>query len=98
MLLFRGPLGSMARARLDVLRATNDGFAVAERDLELRGPGEVLGTRQTGALQLRVADLVRDADLAPLVQALARQLAAQPAVATELMQRWVGPDSRYSEV
>ena len=98
VLLFRGPLGSMARARLDVLRATNDGFAVAERDLELRGPGEVLGTRQTGALHLRVADLVRDADLAPLVQALARRLAAQPAVATELMQRWVGPDSRYSEV
>ena len=51
--------------RLGVLRETNDGFAVAQKDLELRGPGEVLGTRQTGVLQLRVADLVRDADLLP---------------------------------
>jgi len=98
VLLYRSPLAPMARARLDVLRSTNDGFEVAQRDLELRGPGEVLGTRQTGLMQLRVADLVRDADLMPVVQDLARQVAGQPAVPAELMQRWIGSDSRYGEV
>jgi ATP-dependent DNA helicase RecG len=98
VLLYRSPLAPMARARLDVLRGTNDGFEVAQRDLELRGPGEVLGTRQTGLMQLRVADLVRDADLMPAVQELAQQLAGQPAVAEELMQRWIGSGSRYGEV
>ena len=65
VLLYRPPLSELARERLGVLRATNDGFAVAQKDLELRGPGEVLGTRQTGIMQLRVADLLRDADLLP---------------------------------
>ena len=67
MLLYRPPLSELARERLGVLRETNDGFAVAQKDLELRGPGEVLGTRQTGVMQLRVADLLRDADLLPQV-------------------------------
>jgi ATP-dependent DNA helicase RecG len=98
VLLYRSPLALMARERLDVLRGTNDGFEVAQRDLELRGPGEVLGTRQTGLAQLRVADLVRDADLMPVVQELAARLAGQPGVATELMQRWIGSGSRYGEV
>jgi ATP-dependent DNA helicase RecG len=98
VLLYRSPLAAMARARLDVLRGTNDGFEVAQRDLELRGPGEVLGTRQTGLAQLRVADLVRDADLMPVVQELAQTLAGRPALAEELMQRWIGPGSRYGEV
>ena len=98
VLLYRSPLAPMARARLDVLRGTNDGFEVAQRDLELRGPGEVLGTRQTGLAQLRVADLVRDADLMPVVQALADRLVGQPGAAVELMQRWIGSGSRYSEV
>ena len=98
VLLYRSPLATMARARIDVLRSTNDGFEVAQRDLELRGPGEVLGTRQTGLMQLRVADLVRDADLMPLVQDLAGQLAGQPGIAAELMQRWIGSGNRYGEV
>jgi ATP-dependent DNA helicase RecG len=98
VLLYRSPLAAMARARLDVLRSTNDGFEVAQRDLELRGPGEVLGTRQTGVMQLRVADLVRDADLMPAVADLARALADRPAAAAELMQRWIGSGSRYGEV
>ena len=99
VLLYRSPLAAMARARLEVLRATNDGFEVAQRDLELRGPGEVLGTRQTGLMQLRVADLVRDADLAPAVQRIARELLAtdSPAVA-ELRQRWIGAGDRYGGV
>ena len=62
----------MARERLAVLRETNDGFEIARRDLELRGPGELLGTRQTGLVRLRVADLVRDADLLPDVQSRGR--------------------------
>ncbi len=98
VLLYRSPLAAMAKARLEVLRGTNDGFEVAQRDLELRGPGEVLGTRQTGLMQLRVADLVRDADLMPSVRALAGRLADRPAVGAELMQRWIGSGSRYGEV
>ena len=68
VLLYQPPLAPLARERLAVLRDTNDGFEVARRDLELRGPGELLGTRQTGLMQMRVADLVRDADLLPDVQ------------------------------
>jgi ATP-dependent DNA helicase RecG len=98
VLLYRSPLAAMAKARLEVLRGTNDGFEVAQRDLELRGPGEVLGTRQTGLMQLRVADLVRDADLMPRVQKLAAALAGRPDVGAELMQRWIGTGSRYGEV
>jgi len=98
VLLYRSPLATMARARLDVLRGTNDGFEVAQRDLELRGPGEVLGTRQTGLMQLRVADLVRDADLMPAVQELAEKLAGRADLAEDLMQRWIGSGSRYGEV
>ncbi len=64
----------MARERLAVMRDTNDGFEVARRDLELRGPGELLGTRQTGLAQMRVADLLRDADLLPRVQIAAETL------------------------
>ncbi len=99
VLLYRSPLAEMARARLEVLRATNDGFEVAQRDLELRGPGEVLGTRQTGLMQLRVADLVRDADLAPAVQRIARELlATAPAAVEELRHRWIGAGDRYGAV
>jgi ATP-dependent DNA helicase RecG len=99
LLLYRSPLAEMARARLEVLRSTNDGFEVAQRDLELRGPGEVLGTRQTGLMQLRVADLVRDADLAPAVQRIARELLADASPAVEeLGQRWIGAGDRYGAV
>ena len=68
VLLYRAPLSQLARERLKVIRETNDGFEIARRDLELRGPGELLGTRQTGLAQMRVADLMRDADLLPRVQ------------------------------
>ena len=89
----------MARARLEVLRATIDGFEVALRALEVRGRGEVLGTRQAGLMQLRVADLVRDADLAPAVQRIARELlaTASPAI-EELRHRWIGASDRYGAV
>ena len=76
VLLYRAPLSELARERLKVIRETNDGFEIARRDLELRGPGELLGTRQTGLAQLRVADLMRDADLLPQVQQTAELLLA----------------------
>jgi ATP-dependent DNA helicase RecG len=99
VLLYRPPLSEVARERLRVLRATNDGFAVAQKDLELRGPGEVLGTRQTGVMQLRVADLLRDADLLPLVVELSEQLAATaPAAVEPLIRRWIRGESDYAKV
>ncbi|MEE4184586.1 MAG: ATP-dependent DNA helicase RecG [Gammaproteobacteria bacterium] len=99
VLLYRPPLSSIAQARLGVLRDTNDGFVVAEKDLELRGPGEVLGKRQTGMLHLRVADLSRDAALLPKVQRLADEiLAAHPEVAAPLIARWIGAADQYGNV
>ena len=74
VLLFGGPIGPLARERLNILRQTSDGFRIAEKDLELRGPGEVLGTRQTGMLQFRVADLARDQHLLETIPAVAERL------------------------
>ena len=99
VLLYRSPLSELARARLAVLRETNDGFEIAQRDLELRGPGELLGTRQTGLAQLRVADLIRDADLLPQVRALATRLdREQPRACAGLIARWVGAGEQYGRV
>ena len=97
VLLYQTPLSAMARQRLDVLRATNDGFRIAEKDLELRGPGEVLGTRQTGQMALRIADLARDADLLPDAQRLGTTLLDRdPALADKLIERWIGQAARYA--
>ena len=75
----------MAKQRLEVMRETSDGFVIAEKDLELRGPGEVLGTRQTGELGFRIADLARDAPLLPAVQRVgAAMLQSHPALAARL--------------
>jgi ATP-dependent DNA helicase RecG len=99
LLLYRGPLSPMARERLAVMRNTNDGFEVARRDLELRGPGEVLGTRQTGLALMRVADLARDADLLPRVQVAAERLLREwPEHAAPLIRRWVGHAEQYGRV
>jgi ATP-dependent DNA helicase RecG len=98
VLLYRAPLSTPARTRLKVIRASNDGFEIARRDLELRGPGELLGTRQTGLAQLRVADLMRDADLLPRVQAAAQFLESQPESIAALTGRWIGPGERYGRV
>ena len=81
------------------MRQTNDGFEVAQQDLELRGPGEVLGKKQTGLMQFRVADLVRDASLLPTVQKFSRYLLENDRAAVErIVQRWIGPDNRYGNV
>jgi ATP-dependent DNA helicase RecG len=90
VLLYKPPLSDVARQRLDLMRRTNDGFEVAQKDLELRGPGEVLGTRQTGAMQLRVADLLRDADLLPTVIRISDALLERhPERVEPLIGRWV---------
>jgi len=99
VLLYRAPLSQLARERLKVIRETNDGFEIARRDLELRGPGELLGTRQTGLAQLRVADLMRDADLLPRVQETAELfLASHTDNIAALAARWIGSGERYGRV
>jgi ATP-dependent DNA helicase RecG len=99
LLLYRSPLSSLARQRLAVMRDTNDGFEVARRDLELRGPGELLGTRQTGLAQMRVADLLRDADMLPKVQIAAETLLRDwPLQVAPLIRRWVGHAEQYGRV
>lgn len=97
VLLYQPPLGQLARERLQVMRETNDGFRIAEKDLELRGPGEVLGTRQTGQLSFRIADLARDAHLLPAVQEVgAHLLAHYPQQTEQLVARWIGGADRYA--
>ena len=97
VLLYRAPLSGLARQRLETMRQTHDGFVIAQKDLELRGPGELLGTRQTGLAGFRVADLSRDADLLPLVQEVGERLLAQsPQLAERIVARWVGGAVRYA--
>jgi ATP-dependent DNA helicase RecG len=99
VLLYHAPLSETARERLKVMRETTDGFEVARRDLELRGPGELLGTRQTGLMQMKVADLVRDADLLPRVQHAAEvMLERHAANIAPLKRRWIGAGTRYGKV
>jgi ATP-dependent DNA helicase RecG len=99
VLLYRAPLSQIARERLAVMRATNDGFEISRRDLELRGPGELLGTRQTGLAQMRVADLVRDADLLPKVQQTAElMLDTNGDNIAALIRRWAGTGERFGRV
>ncbi len=98
VLMYQPPLSQAARQRLDVMRETCDGFRIAEKDLELRGPGEVLGTRQTGLAGFRVADLSRDAALLPAVSETAETLLAiDPAAADRLIARWIGQGVRYAD-
>ena len=100
ILLVRNNLGELARTRLDIIRSTQDGFAIAERDLEIRGAGEVLGTRQTGEASFKIADLVRDQDWFGEVEDLARLL-QQPGHAAEreaLLRNWIGLRQDYTDV
>jgi len=98
VLLYQPPLSGLAKQRLETLRQTNDGFVIAEQDLRLRGPGELLGTRQTGEMGFRVADIVRDADLMPTVQRVGTAMLRQhPALAKRLTTRWIGAAARFAE-
>ncbi len=99
VLMYKPPLGQLARNRLAVLRDTNDGFVVAQRDLELRGPGELLGTRQTGLPDYRIANLVRDAHLMPQVQTAADFISHNaPDSAAAIIRRWCGNAEQYGKV
>ncbi|OHV08856.1 ATP-dependent DNA helicase RecG [Kushneria phosphatilytica] len=100
VLLYHPPLSEHSRERLGVLRESNDGFRIAEKDLALRGPGEVLGTRQTGLVGMHIADLTRDRDLLEPVRELADALLEQAPDAVEpLIRRWLGEDAnRYGQV
>jgi ATP-dependent DNA helicase RecG len=99
VLLYSPPIGGLARQRLDILRKTSDGFRIAEKDLELRGPGEVLGTRQTGMLQFRVADLARDQSLLGRIPPVADcLLAGNPERVEKLIRRWIGDAARFAGV
>jgi len=99
VLLYRAPLSQMARERLAAIRDSNDGFEIARKDLELRGPGELLGTRQTGLAALRVADLIRDADLLPKVRDVAEHLLRDnDSIIAPLRDRWIGGAEEYGRV
>lgn len=97
VLLYKAPLSKTATKRLAVLRESNDGFVIAEKDLEIRGPGELLGTRQTGLAELKIADLIRDGYLISDIKQKAYLLSRQaPESAQALIQRWLGNKERYS--
>lgn len=99
VLLYQTPLSALAKERLAVMRETTDGFKIAQRDLELRGPGEVLGTRQTGDVSLRIADLIRDDELLPAVQEAAAILMKQhPEAVAPLIKRWLRDSAQYGQV
>ena len=99
VLLYHPPLSKSSRERLGVMRETTDGFRIAEKDLEIRGPGEVLGTRQTGLAQMKIADLERDADQLERVTALAQALQGNAEVTAVLVRRWLGEAAgRYGQV
>lgn len=99
VLLYHPPLSQIGRERLGIMRETCDGFIIAEKDLELRGPGEMLGTRQTGLLQFKVADLMRDADLLPAVRDAAQALLARwPQHVSPLLERWLRHGQQYGQV
>lgn len=96
VLLYQQPLSEMARARLSVMRESQDGFWIAEQDLKLRGPGDVLGVRQSGLMQFRVADLSRDEALLPTVQVIAQTLLQHHVdIAASLTARWIGVAEKY---
>ncbi|QLB20670.1 ATP-dependent DNA helicase RecG [Vespertiliibacter pulmonis] len=97
VLMYKAPLGKISQKRLGVLRDSQDGFIIAEKDLEIRGPGEVLGTKQTGIAEFKIANLMRDRKMLPLVQRYAKQLSVQsPEIAQQLIARWLEQKTIYS--
>jgi len=97
VLLYKNPLSLTAKKRLQILRESNDGFYISEQDLLIRGPGEVLGTKQTGVAQFKIADLLRDQALVPYSLQLAQQLVAEhPEFIETLTARWLGEKQQYA--
>ncbi|WP_220768585.1 ATP-dependent DNA helicase RecG [Shewanella sp. MBTL60-007] len=96
VLLYKAPLSATATKRLGVLRQSNDGFVIAQQDLEIRGPGEVLGTKQTGIADMKIADLMRDQALIPHVQKLAAHVMQQaPDCVDAIIERWLGDREQF---
>ena len=99
LLMYSNPLSKTAKKRLAIMRETNSGFDIAEEDLKIRGPGEVLGTRQTGLMQFRIADIIRDENLIPLVHQSAEIILKKyPEIVDPLIRRWLSGSERYAEV
>jgi ATP-dependent DNA helicase RecG len=99
VLMYQAPLSINGKSRLEVMRSSTDGFVIAEKDLELRGPGEILGRRQTGVVGLKIADPLKDADLIDNLQSVADQYLAEYPEETELLtSRWIGDIERYAQV
>jgi ATP-dependent DNA helicase RecG len=98
VLMYQSPLSKTAQKRLGVLRQTNDGFVIAQEDLEIRGPGEFLGTKQTGLADMRIADLMRDQALIPQVHSIAEHLWQQyPSFAQAIINRWLASREHYGQ-
>lgn len=97
-LMYHPPLSQNGKARLQVLRESQDGFVIAEKDLEIRGPGEVLGTRQTGMMQFRLVDFERDRGWIEPVRDMAPGLMNDPHRVDGLIRRWLGERLRYGDV
>ncbi|GJM07179.1 MAG: ATP-dependent DNA helicase RecG [marine bacterium B5-7] len=99
VLLYQSPLSNIAKQRLDIMRTNTDGFVIAQADLDIRGPGEILGTRQTGAMQFKVADFIRDQALLPDVRAAADTLIRDyPEQAQALVGAWIAEKAAYQQV
>jgi ATP-dependent DNA helicase RecG len=99
VLMYQSPLSETGRQRMSILRETGDGFKIAEKDLQLRGPGEVLGTRQTGLMQLRIADIVRDEHWFNEINKTASYiLRHHPQSVAPLVRRWLGKADRFAGV
>lgn len=98
VLLYGDKLSQHAKQRLQVLRESNDGFVIAEKDLEIRGPGELLGTRQTGDMQYRLADAQQHANLIPEVHRIGEHLCVDKELSDKLIQRWIGYNKNYAQV
>ena len=98
LLLYQPPLGQLSKQRLAVMRASQDGFYIAEQDLAIRGPGDVLGERQSGEVAFKIADLARDDDLLPQAHRLAEDIASRDeGQADALISRWVGAVEQYQQ-
>ena len=99
VLMYRAPLSARGKQRLSILRETNSGFVVAKKDLQMRGPGEVLGTRQTGLIEMRIADIVRDEHLLTEVKKASKLMQTDcPENIPPLIQRWLGSSHRFGSV
>ncbi len=99
LLMYQTPLSNASKQRLSILRESQDGFLIAEKDLQLRGPGEIMGTRQTGQMQFRIANIVRDTQLLEQVKESAElMLSETPEAISPIIKRWIGESTNYSEV